>query len=71
MIGREFVADTAVKYRFGMNTQEKDDEVYGKGNTSSAQFWEYDTRLVRRWNVDSVLKVWQSGYSCFGNNPIF
>ena len=62
--------DTLVGYRFAMNTQEKDDEIYGKGNTSSAEFWEYDTRLGRRWNLDPIIKPWQSGYLCFSNNPI-
>jgi RHS repeat-associated protein len=39
-------------YRFGFNGQEKTDEVYGKGNLNTALFWEYDTRIGRRWNVD-------------------
>jgi len=70
MVGREYVADTLVKYRYGMNTQEKDDEIYGKGNASSAEFWEYDTRLGRRWNIDPVVKILESSYSCFSNSPI-
>ena len=40
------------KYRYSFNTQEKVDEVYGKGNLNTALFWEYDTRLGRRWNTD-------------------
>lgn len=44
MPGREYTAQSAAGYRFGFNTQ-KDDEIYGKGNASSAEFWEYDTRL--------------------------
>jgi len=71
MVGREFVGDTLVKYRYGMNTQEKDDEIYGKGNASSAEFWEYDTRLVRRWNLDPVPKKWESSYACLSNSPIW
>jgi len=71
MIGREFAADMVGKYRFGMNTQEKDDEIYGRGNTSSAEFWEYDTRLGRKWNIDIDVKVWESSYACFANNPIW
>ena len=69
--GRTYEADTLNGYRFGMNTQEKDDEIYGKGNASSAEFWEYDTRLGRRWNVDIILKLNESPYSTFSNNPIF
>jgi hypothetical protein len=54
-----------------MNGQEKDDEVYGAGNLSSAQFWEYDTRLGKRWNTDPIVKPWESHYATFGNNPIY
>jgi hypothetical protein len=58
-------------YRFGFNTQEKDDEVYGAGNLNTAMFWEYDTRIGRRWNTDPVVKVWESPYLVNGGNPIF
>jgi hypothetical protein len=57
-------------YRFGFNTQEKDDEVYGAGNLNTALFWEYDTRLGRRWNTDPVRKPYLSDYSVLSNNPI-
>ena len=58
-------------YRYGFNGQEKDDEVYGAGNLNTAEFWEYDTRLWRRWNVDPVMKPWESPYSCFGGNSVY
>ncbi|MBP7477683.1 MAG: hypothetical protein KA797_04100 [Chitinophagales bacterium] len=58
-------------YRFGFNTQEQDNEVYGKGNLNTAKFWEYDTRLGRRWNRDPIVKPWESLYATFGNNPIY
>ncbi len=51
-----------------MNTQEKEPEL-GEGVTS-AEFWVYDGKLGRRWNVDLVDKVYESSYGCFGNNPI-
>jgi uncharacterized protein (TIGR02594 family) len=57
-------------YRFGMNTQEKDDEIYGQGNTYSAEFWEYDARLARRWNVDPEDEPSLSSYHVFEGNPI-
>jgi hypothetical protein len=57
-------------YRFGFNTQEKDDEVYGAGNLNTAMFWEYDTRIGRRWNVDPKSNIWESEYAVFGGNPI-
>lgn len=60
----------AEKYRFGFNGQEKDDEVAGAGNTNTAMFWEYDTRLGRRWNLDPKPNPSISDYACFANNPI-
>jgi len=36
----------------------------------TAQFWEYDTRLGRRWNVDPVDQKNFSNYSTFRDNPI-
>ena len=71
LLGRTNEADTLNGYRFGMNTQEKDDEIYGKGNASSAEFWEYDSRLGRRWNQDPKPNPSISNYACFANNPIF
>jgi len=37
----------------------------------SAEYWEYDSRLGRRWNVDPIFKDWESPYATFSNNPIF
>ncbi len=58
-------------YRYGFNGQEKDDEVSGEGNTNTAEYWEYDTRLGRRWNIDPVIKVFESPYASFANNPVW
>jgi hypothetical protein len=58
-------------YRYGFNGQEKVDEIAGVGNHNTALFWEYDTRLGRRWNLDPVVKHSLSGYSTFANNPIW
>jgi len=60
-----------IDYRFGFNGQEKVDEISGAGNHNTALFWEYDTRLGRRWNIDPVVKPWQSPYSGLDNNPIW
>jgi hypothetical protein len=65
--GRGYSSDA---YRFGFNTQEKDDEVNGEGNHNTALFWEYDSRLGRRWNTDPVVKPWESLYACLSDNPI-
>ncbi len=62
-----------VRYRYGFGGQEKDDEVSGIGNSYTAEFWQYDSRLGRRWNIDpmSAKYPWQSPYATFNNNPIF
>ena len=58
-------------YRYGFNTQEKVDEISGSGNHFTALFWEYDTRLGRRWNTDPVVKTHESPFATFANNPIW
>ena len=57
-------------YRFGFNGQEKDNEVAGIGNSNTAQFWQYDTRLGRRWNLDPKPQIRISDYAVMGNNPL-
>lgn len=57
-------------YRFGFNGQEKDNEIAGTGNHNTALFWEYDTRLGRRWNLDPVDQISISNYAVNGLNPI-
>ncbi len=66
--GRNF---NSSEYRFGFNGQEKDDEISGVGNSYTAEFWQYDARLGRRWNIDPVDKAWMSSYHAFSNKPIF
>jgi GH24 family phage-related lysozyme (muramidase) len=68
MPGRKF---SLSDYRFGFNTQEKVNEISGLGNHNTAEFWEYDTRLGRRWNVDPIVKEDQSPYECFNDNPCY
>lgn len=68
MPGRSY---SSTAYKYGFNGQEKDNEIYGTGNLNTAEFWQYDTRLGRRWNIDPVDFVSESPYACFHNNPIF
>jgi RHS repeat-associated protein len=68
MPGREFSQE---EYRYGFNGMEKDDELAGEGNSYTAQFWQYDSRLGRRWNTDPVVKDWESPYATFRGNPIW
>lgn len=58
-------------YRYGLQGQEKDDEVSGEGNSYTAEYWQYDSRLGRRWNLDPVVKTHESPYATFANNPIW
>ncbi|MCC6373091.1 MAG: hypothetical protein IT236_18955 [Bacteroidia bacterium] len=51
-----------------MNGQEKDEEIFT--GAMNAEYWEYDSRILRRWNVDPVIFPWQSPYVCFDGNPI-
>jgi len=67
MTNRTWQADG---YRFGYNGQEKTDEVAGSGNHLTAEFWEYDTRLGRRWNLDPRPVVGVSDYAALAGNPI-
>ncbi|RYD50526.1 MAG: hypothetical protein EOP52_13960 [Sphingobacteriales bacterium] len=57
-------------YQYGFNGQRKTDEISGMGNHNTATFWEYDTRLGRRWNLDPRPQVRISDYAAMGNNPI-
>jgi RHS repeat-associated protein len=68
MPGRTFTSES---YRYGFQNQEKLDEISGEGNHYSAEYWEYDPRLGRRWNIDPVVKHHESPYACFANNPIW
>jgi hypothetical protein len=58
-------------YRYGFNGQEKSDEIKGGGNSYTAQFWEYDPRIGRRWNLDPKLKIGESAYLTFSGNPVW
>jgi hypothetical protein len=67
MPGRSYQSSNG--YRYGMNGQEKDLEIFEGAYT--AEYWEYDSRLGRRWNLDPKPTVGISDYACFGNNPIY
>jgi hypothetical protein len=54
-------------YRYGFNGQEKSTEI--GVNTNTAEFWEYDSRIARRWNIDPHYQ--NSPYSTLGGNPAY
>jgi hypothetical protein len=69
MPGRKFTANSS--YRYGFNGQEKSTEVNGSENLYTAEFWQHDSRIGRRWNLDPKPTTGISQYSTFDNNPIF
>ena len=58
-------------YRYFFNGQEGDNEVFGDGVSLTAEFWQYDSRLGRRWNIDPVFKAFESPYASFAGNPVW
>ena len=68
MPGRTFTAPNSTGYRYSINGQEKEKEL--NENITSAEFWMYDSRIVRRWNVDPRPNVSISPYNAFVGNPI-
>src|ERR1700749_4764043 len=57
-------------YRFGFQGMEKSDELKGNGNSYTAEFWEFDPRVARRFNADPLNKTWESPYVTLSNNPL-
>jgi hypothetical protein len=58
--------------KWGFQAQQKVDEISGEGNHYTAEYWEMDPRLGRRWNRDPLEDEfpWQAPYTIFDNNPI-
>jgi hypothetical protein len=67
MPGRTFTSGKA--YRFTINGQEKTPEI--AKNATAAEFWQYDSKIARRWNLDPITTPFFSPYVCFALNPIF
>jgi len=70
MPGRSYTVNSSF-FRYGFNAQEKSNELNSDGNLYTAQFWEYDARIVRRWNLDPKPNISISPYATFENNPIW
>jgi len=60
---------TAEGYRYSHNSHEKEDALF-KG-AQSAEYWMYDSRIGRRWEMDPIMDETMSPYACFANSPIF
>ena len=71
MLSRVALPNNNKSYQFGFNGQMMNNDVKGGlGNSYTAQFWEYDSRIGRRWNLDPKPIGGISEYSAFGNYPI-
>ncbi|MCB9082679.1 MAG: hypothetical protein H6555_13320, partial [Lewinellaceae bacterium] len=57
--------------RFGFNGQERSNQITENGNHYTAEFWEYDSRLGKRWNKDPLYIPQESFFATFRNNPIY
>lgn len=65
---RDPVVFNGNSYRFGFNRQEQSGEIHS--NTYTAPFWEYDSRVARRWSLDPRPTIGVSDYSVLGNCPL-
>jgi len=55
-------------FGYGFNGQEKSTEI--NNNSYTAEFWQYDARIGRRFNLDPKPNISISPYSSFEGNPI-
>ena len=69
MPGRIF--RNSISYKYGFNGQEKSNEVDEGGSLYTARYWQYDGRIVRRWNRDPKPHASLSDYQTFSNSPIW
>jgi len=67
MPGRKYEASGS-NYRYSINGQERDKEL--NDNITHALYWEYDSRVAKRWNIDPEGNDYESPYLCFNGNPI-
>jgi LysM repeat protein len=51
------------------NGQRRSTEI--SANAQTADFWEYDGDVGRRWNIDPVIKFSEGAYTCYFSNPIY
>ncbi|MFW6225206.1 MAG: hypothetical protein ACOC4B_02975, partial [Bacteroidota bacterium] len=59
-------------YRYGHNGQESDAEISESwGSHYTGEYWMMDSRILRRWEPDPVVKFNESPYAIFSNNPIW
>jgi hypothetical protein len=71
MPGRKYNVGSEA-YRYGFNGQMKSEEINGEENHYTAEFWEYDSRTGRRWNLEPLASQFPelSPYATNNNNPV-
>ena len=69
MPGRKY-SQVNSSYRYGFNGQENSDEI--AAGLTTAMYWEYDSRIGRRWNLEPLTAQFPelSPYVVLNNNPI-
>jgi RHS repeat-associated protein len=69
MPGRKYPA-AGWLYRYGFNGQERSTEI--NDNSYTAEYWEYDSKIGRRWNIEPLIGKYPnlSSYATLANNPI-
>jgi len=60
---------STIIYRYSINGQEKSSEI--GLNTTTAEFWQFDTKIARRLNIDPKPVTYISVFAAFENNPIW
>lgn len=66
MPGRQYLVGN--NYRYSINGQENTPEI--APNATTAEFWQYNAKIGRRWNVDPKPNIAISPFSVFADNPI-
>ena len=66
MPGRAFIS---IGYPYAHNGQERNGSIFE--GALSAENWMYDSRTLRRWEMDPMGYDWQSPYATFNGNPIY
>ncbi len=72
MPGREYTTQSVAGYRFGFNSQERDNEISGNGNSIAYEARILDSRLARWLSVDPLWQIYTSysPYNFGACNPI-
>jgi len=72
MEGRNYEGDTSLRYRFGFNGKEKDNETYGDGNAVDFGERIYDSRLGKWLSIDPLFAKYpnSSPFNYAFSNPV-